>query len=149
MPLAAMHASYCYACLSLLCMPPTAIYAFYCHACLLLPCMPLIAMHAFYCHACLLLSCMPLTVMHVRTFRHWQLFFYVMSTVLLRCPFLPILLLPYIFYCRISLTAMHAFYCYVCLLLSCMSFIAVHVKTVPILITFFLCSLTYPYSVKN
>jgi hypothetical protein len=76
------------------------------YLCLLLPCMSLTAMHASHCHACLSLPCMPSTAMHVRTFRHWQLFFYAMSTVLLRCPFLPLpptavyLPLPYTSHCH-------------------------------------------------
>jgi hypothetical protein len=122
------------------------MHAFHCHACLLLPCMPLTAMHAFYCYACLSLPCMPFTAMHVRTFRHWQFFFYAISTVLLKCPFLPLspiavyLPLPYTSYCRIPPTAvylllpcmpfiaMHASHCHAYLPLPCMSLTAMHVS---------------------
>jgi hypothetical protein len=96
-------------------------------------------MHAFYCHACLPLPCMPPTAMHVRTFRHWQLFFYAMSTVLLRCPSLPLpptavyLPLPYTSHCHACLplpcmspTAMHASHCHACLPLPCMPPTAMH-----------------------
>jgi hypothetical protein len=118
----------------------------YCHACFPLLCMPLTIMHASYCYACFSLPCMPFTTMHVRTFRHWQLFFYTMSTVLFRCSFLPLsptvvyLPLPYISHYRISLTAvyfplpcmpftaMHASYCYAYLPLPCMSLTIIHVS---------------------
>jgi hypothetical protein len=64
MPLIAMHAFHCHACLPLPCMPSIAMHASHCHACLSLPCMPSIAMHASYCHACLPLPCISFTAMH-------------------------------------------------------------------------------------
>jgi hypothetical protein len=127
-----IFAFYCHACLLLPCMPFTVMHTFYYHACLLLLCMPSITMHASHCHAYFLLPCMPLTTMHVRIFRHWQFFFYAMSTVLLRYPFLSLpLTTVYLPLPCMPPTAMHAFHYHACLSLPCMPPAAMHARTVP------------------